>query len=130
MSILNVFKKFPSSFKPSFERPRYKCPFYGFSVSLADRLLFEMETQCALSTAGCQMECRGDEINWGKCPYNNRKNDKMINIIINSFGILPAEFRHLAIQGGAAKGMPFRQWMGYILDDKIKDLTKKDHRKT
>lgn len=102
---------------PAVSSPRHKCPFYGFSHPLPV-LMDQGGNQCALITTSfspCQMEINDQTPSWGECPFNNKKNETVIQKIITSCRIAPKE---LWPDGKSSwDGLPFMEWMGYVMSD-------------
>ena len=100
---------------PTFEKKRYPCPFYGFYTG-PGALLDQKGNQCALmvdSYSPCQMGLQEQTPDWNKCRFNNEKNKRVIETIIEESRIYPDEF----FPAGAKswKGIPLKVFADYVM---------------
>lgn len=119
MPLLSFFKRSPERplgpLKPISPEPRYRCPFYGFSL-FNSMMMDQRGNRCALiikSHSPCQMEIKKEIPDWDKCPCNvgDRKTMEKIK---ESFRVIPHEFRFLG-----NKGISFQEWRDYIMGDEV-----------
>ena len=109
-----------SLLKPTFNKERYKCPFYGFSHPLMGMFRDQDGNQCPLyeEYTPCQMEIENQTPNWEKCLINNKENGDIINRIINSHRFAPREFWP---KGKSSwKGLQFERWTEYVMGENVK----------
>ena len=103
------------------EKPRPKCPFYGFHGALEApfRSIMDSEgNQCALTGkySPCGMEMAHETPSWDGCTvYNHPKNIEVLRKVVNSSETkaFPREFT----PEGANywQGMPLKKWFHYIV---------------
>jgi hypothetical protein len=126
MKILQLFKKsrIPSQailLKPKLQKPRHRCPFYGFRYGGAPNIFMDSEgNQCALmmkSYSPCKMEFNAQTPDWNKCPFNNEKNREALENIKQFAMIFPEEFTPEEKSSWA--GMPLKEWINYVMSDSV-----------
>jgi len=111
--------------KPNYDLPRTKCPFYGFHSELGI-FMDNGKNQCPLITdsyAPCEMETAGKAPEWSACSINNESAKKILDKIVDSARIAPKEFWPKG--ANSWEGMPFKDWMNYILNYKQKTENEK-----
>ena len=90
-----------------------KCPFYGFFLSLDDKIMINSKgNQCALKTQSyspCIMQIDDQEIDWSKCVYNS---DKDFEKVENGKEVSKLEIKVYPLEDGQTtlKGISFRDW--------------------
>ena len=101
----------------SVAKPRYHCPFYGFHFASGLGVMMDQKVnECALQPRrhpSCRMETAGKVPNWDTCPISG---DVDMGLFLSmSITTFPDEFD----PAGASswKGMPFDQWVRYVMDD-------------
>jgi hypothetical protein len=118
------FLKLSRKLKPTSQKPRHKCPFYGFHTSLScNAILDQLGNQCGLETREfmpCPMEVRGETPDWNQCDLRNvsRKEKTIANLIREKFRVFAQEF--YPIKGKSWKGISFKQWLDYVMGSKVK----------
>jgi len=112
----------PQPVTPVRAKPRYACPFYGFSrISAESFMLDQAGNQCGLLTDEffpCQMELAGQTPDWETCPLNSEVNKFAVRKIRNNLTVFPEELRPKRAK--AWRGMPFCQWFSYVMGDGVK----------
>lgn len=106
--------------QPNFEKPRPRCPFYGFS-HCGGIFMDQDGNQCALITEAyspCQMEIIAQTPNWNECLFNSEENKTVIEKIMASCKIDPEEFWP---KGQSSwRGLLFKDWFDYVMSKKTK----------
>jgi len=64
------------------------------------------------SHSPCQMELKGQTVDWSSCPYNTPKNREALAEVADSIRIYPNEFRPDVAEW---PGISFRQWLRYVM---------------
>lgn len=103
--------------EPSFEKPRPRCPFYGFAMNITRGVLQDTGgNQCALNkmvASPCLMEWRGQVPDWEECPENDHDIQPLITEMRQCpVVVFPDEFS----QPGRG-GIYFTQWYDYVMGD-------------
>lgn len=122
MSFLGLFREL----KSVFERPRHKCPFYGFHTSLTHAAILDQDgNQCGFITqtyTPCPMEIHGKIPDWNQYDLNVLQKEKaekaIANLVREKFRVYPKEF--FPDKGKTWKGLSFKQWLDYVMGDKVK----------
>jgi len=108
---------------PDKPKPRYRCPFYGFSC-FCTTFTESGGKQCAFIVTGfktCQMEKSGSTPDWDKCPKNCPENKQAV-LFLKEGKIYPDEFwppgtkiRTVGIKRWT--GMSFQEWWDYVMSE-------------
>ena len=115
LRIINTKRKSHQRYLPIYEKPRHRCPFYGFVY----RLGFEdLEGNgCAFTPnnnqCSCFMEQDGHTPNWNRCVFNSLKNQDRIQTILEKSRIFPKEFQPENQEDW--DGIPFKFWFEYVM---------------
>ena len=113
--ISNDIPREKQEIKPTTEKQRHRCPFYGFYI--APGVLLDSEgNQCALITnsySPCQMHICGELPNWGACPINTEEKRKSVEVISDFFMVFPQEFKPKDKKSW--EGMPFKEWQEHVM---------------
>jgi len=106
--------------RPRVSKLRHRCPFYGFSHPFGGIFMDSGGNQCALliqSLAPCPMETRGQIPDWEKCFSIREDFRSALEESMDTLRVFPEEFR--PEDQSSWNGMPFRQWMEYVMDGNI-----------
>jgi hypothetical protein len=105
-----------SEIKPVRQKDRYKCPFYGFSLT-PGYFSDQENNQCALiisSDHPCDIKSNNKTPDWNNCYLNNMSNSNGIKEIIENYRTNASEFRPEGVNKW--RGIPFRYFYDYIMN--------------
>jgi len=121
-------KKQKNEITPLRAKLRPKCPFFGFAFDPKTRTFQDAHrNKCAaLSKGSCQMQSKGQEINWNECQAVDRINPDIFKSGLENTRFFPSEFQPKNTHSEV--GFDLSEWFAYTMNSERPVIVRKKKR--